>query len=89
MRPLFFDYPNDPAAHEIEDQFLFGSEIIFAPIMKYGVRSRPVYLPEGQTWTNAYTKHTYEGGQLIMCEAPIEYSPVFIRNSSNKLLDLF
>ena len=46
MRPLFFDYPQDPQAWAVEDEFLF-CDLLVAPILAPSVRSRTVYLPEG------------------------------------------
>ena len=48
MRPMFFDYYKDPVCYELEDQYMFGEDILFAPITEQGCISRKVYLPEGQ-----------------------------------------
>jgi alpha-D-xyloside xylohydrolase len=47
MRPLFVDFPDDPHAWVVEDQFLFGSELLVAPILSEGARSRTVFLRDG------------------------------------------
>ena len=79
MRPLFFDFAHDPAAALIEDQFLFGPDILVAPVVKEGGRSRAVYLPAGTDWTDAWTGAEFAGGQCITVDAPLERFPVFVR----------
>ncbi|NGO41524.1 glycoside hydrolase family 31 protein [Streptomyces ureilyticus] len=78
MRPLFVDFPQDAASWTVEDQFLFGPDILVAPVTEPGARSREVYLPAGRTWTDAWTGDSYEGGRTLTVEAPIERIPVFM-----------
>jgi alpha-D-xyloside xylohydrolase len=77
MRPLFFDYPGDPRAWEIEDEFIF-SGLVVAPVLYPGLRSRSVYLPEGR-WRALGGGEVLEGGRSIECDAPIGRIPVFER----------
>lgn len=79
MRPLFFDFENDSYTHDIENQFLFGPEIMVAPITSYLKRKRRVYLPRGLPWINAWTGQLYEGGRTIVASAPLEWIPVYLR----------
>ena len=55
MRPLFLDFPADPACWEVQDQFLFGDDILVAPVVTEGARERRVYLPAGAAWRDAWT----------------------------------
>ncbi len=82
MRPLFVDFPADARAWEIEDQFMFGPDILVAPILELGARKRSVYLPAGSNWRDAWTGKEYQGGTTIDADAPIEHIPVFLRSSS-------
>jgi alpha-D-xyloside xylohydrolase len=82
MRPLFIDYPGDPASWKVDDQLLLGSEILVAPIYAPGQTARRVYLPEGQNWTNTVTGQTYAGGITVTAEAPIERIPIFVTEGS-------
>ena len=50
MRTLFYMYPDDPTAWEIQDEYLFGGDVLVAPILFEGQRSRRVYLPGKDTW---------------------------------------
>ena len=89
MRPLFFDFSSDPKTAEVEDEFLFGPDILVAPVTKYEVRSRKVYLPAGTTWTDAWTGRKLQGGQVVKADAPIEHIPVYIRGDRPELIKLF
>jgi hypothetical protein len=89
MRPLFFDFADDPQAAAVEDQFLFGPDLLVAPVTKFALRQRPVYLPAGTTWTDAWTGKEISGGQVIQADAPLEHIPVFIRGSQPQLVELF
>ena len=89
MRPLFFDFPDDPQAAEVEDAYLFGPDLLVAPITKYEARSREVYLPAGTGWTNVWTGEPVPGGTRVIVDAPIEHIPVFVRSGKEALLELF
>lgn len=79
MRPMFYDFYEDKTAWETEDQYMFGPDLLVAPVMEEGVSSRTVYLPAGEIWTESYTGKKYEGGQRVTAEAPIDIIPVFVR----------
>ena len=79
MRPMFYDFYEDKTAWETEDQYMFGPDILVAPVMEEGVSERTVYLPKGEVWTESYTGKKYEGGQVVTAAAPIDIIPVFIR----------
>jgi alpha-D-xyloside xylohydrolase len=58
---------------------MFGPDLLVAPILYSGQRSRSVYLPAGCKWTNAWTGETCEGSRTVQVDAPIEQIPLFIR----------
>ncbi len=60
VRALFIEHPNDPGAWLVDDQYLFGADILVAPLMEEG-NSRSVYIPEG-SWIDYQTGKTYENG---------------------------
>lgn len=78
MRPLFYDFPDDPKAWEIEDQYMFGSDILVAPILYADERERTLYLPKG-SWKHLFTGEVYEGGATVTVAAPLDELPVFER----------
>ncbi|SNX52868.1 glycoside hydrolase family 31 protein [Thermoanaerobacterium sp. RBIITD] len=83
MRPLFYDFPNDNEAWNIEDQFMFGPDILVAPVLYEGARSREVYLPSGTEWRDVNSGLVYDGGQYIKCDAPLKIIPLFTRKEAS------
>lgn len=61
VRALFIEYPDDPGAWEVDDEYLFGSDILVAPLMESGTTGRNVYLPQGQ-WIDYQSHKSYAGG---------------------------
>jgi alpha-D-xyloside xylohydrolase len=61
LRALFVEYPNDPGSWLVDDQYLFGSSILVAPLMHEGDKARAVYLPPG-SWIDYQTGKAYAGG---------------------------
>jgi alpha-D-xyloside xylohydrolase len=88
MRPLFFDFTNDENCFDIEDQFLFGPDILVAPVLHKGAKSRNVYLPKGANWIEAGSKKKLKGGQWIKADAPLEKIPFYIRAGSGLSIDV-
>ena len=79
MRPLFYEFPADPAAWAVEDQYCFGPDYLVAPILEAGQRTRRVYLPQGASWTSLDTQETISGGCWVEVPAPLDTMPVFQR----------
>jgi len=82
MRTLFYMYPEDPLCWEAEDEYFYGPDILAAPILYAGLRSRSVYLPGKEIWVEPANGKEYRGGQRIEAEAPLDRMPVFVRKSS-------
>ena len=61
LRALFVEFPNDPGSWKIDDQYLFGSDILVAPILEPYATSRNVYLPPGQ-WIDYQSGKVYSAG---------------------------
>ena len=61
VRALFIEYPGDPGAWLVDDEYLFGSDLLVAPLMESGSTGRQVYLPKGQ-WIDYQTGKVYSGG---------------------------
>ncbi len=80
MRPLFYDFPEDETCYTIEDQYMFGPDLLIAPVYESGAETRKVYLPAGSKWKNSYTGVEYDGGQMINEELSLEHIPIFSRN---------
>jgi alpha-glucosidase len=78
FRPLILNYQNDANVLDIDDEFMIGSDLLAAPILKPGVTSRRVYLPAG-SWVDYWTGKEIAGGRMIQVDAPLETVPLFVR----------
>ncbi len=78
MRPLFYEFPMDAKAWEIEDEYMFGSKLLVAPVLYENQRERSLYLPEG-SWKHIFSGKVCEGGRCISVAAPLDEIPVFSR----------
>lgn len=83
MRPLFFDFPTDEAAYAVDDAFMFGPDLLVAPVLTEGARDRQVYLPAGAIWTDAWTDERFEGGRSVTVDAPLDRIPLFLRDGAD------
>jgi alpha-D-xyloside xylohydrolase len=88
MRPLMVDFEKDIVCETIDDQFMFGPEIMAAPVLLEGARTRKVYLPKGTEWVDAWNGIVYAGGVWMEVDAPLDRIPVFLKKGSN-LLSVF
>ena len=88
MRAVFYEFPEDPEAWDLRDEFMFGPDILVAPICHAHAVSRKVYLPKGARWTLATGSENpvYEGGQTVQVDAPIDTLPVFLRDGRQAYL---
>lgn len=80
-RPLILENQNDYNVLNIEDEFLVGSSILCAPVVKEGVVARDVYLPDGE-WYDFYSGEKFKGKQYISVKAPVNTVPLFIKAGS-------
>jgi len=78
MRAMFYEFPEDEKCWDLDDQYMFGSDYLVAPVMYEGMRERQVYLPAGK-WEDIRDGKVYDGDQTITASAPIESIPVFKR----------
>jgi len=82
IRPLVLEYPNDPEVFDLNSQFLFGTELLVAPVVAEGIFEKKIYLPEGE-WIDFNDKQTvYSGKQWIDYEVNLEEIPVFVKKGS-------
>jgi alpha-D-xyloside xylohydrolase len=61
LRALFIEYPGDPGAWQVEDEYLFGADILVAPLLEAQTTERDVYLPQGE-WIDYQNSKLYAGG---------------------------
>lgn len=77
IRPMALAFPDDPEASRHPYQFLFGPDLLVAPVHR-AETSRPVYLPAG-TWYDYWTGTAHGGGRVLEVDAPIDRIPLFVR----------
>jgi alpha-glucosidase len=83
VRPLFYDFPNDRAALEVQDSFMLGPDILVAPVLEEGATNRKVYLPEhAGGWFDFHNGHHFEGAQTTTVPAPLGRLAVFVRSGA-------
>lgn len=87
MRPMFLEYPDDSVCYDTGDQYMFGDDILFAPITTQGQTERSVYLPAGK-WVLSKDRSVYEGGRFVNVEAQINEFIAFIKEGA-EVLDVF
>lgn len=83
IRTMFYEFPEDKACWELKDQYMFGPDVLVAPIVYENTWERKVYLPEGTVWTLIYDGTEYEGGTSVTVPADISRIPVFLRGHSH------
>lgn len=81
QRPLFLHYPQDTALYAVQDQFLYGADLLVAPVIEEGATMRNVILPGEDEWIHAFTGETLSPGSHAVA-APIGTPPVFYRPGS-------
>jgi alpha-D-xyloside xylohydrolase len=82
MRGLVMDFGADAAVRNVADEFLFGPNLLVAPITEYKARSRQVYLPATTGWFDFYSGQYQAGGQTLTVEAPLERMPLYVKEGS-------
>jgi alpha-D-xyloside xylohydrolase len=83
VRPLLLAFPDDEAAWEVEDQYMFGPDILVAPVTEFGARQRRVYLPAGADWTHTDSGRRHPGGGHVTVDAPLASIPLFVRDDAD------
>jgi alpha-glucosidase len=78
LRPLFLEFPTDEHVAGIDDEFMFGSDLLVAPVLWDGFRDRSVYLPAGE-WFDYCSGKKYSGNSTIHVSAPLDTIPIFVR----------
>lgn len=91
IEPMYYEYPEEPEAYECGGQYLFGRQLLVAPITEKSTDStrfveKKVWLPEGK-WTDLYTGDEYDGGGWKSMVRPLDYIPVLAREGGFFVLD--
>jgi alpha-glucosidase/alpha-D-xyloside xylohydrolase len=78
MRALWLHYPDDPLAVARGDQYLWGRDMLVAPVTEKGATSRTLYLPRG-AWYDFWTDEKAEGAREIMRPVDLATMPLYVR----------
>jgi alpha-glucosidase/alpha-D-xyloside xylohydrolase len=78
MRALWLHYPNDPEAVRLGTEYLWGRDLLIAPVVEKGAKSRRVYLPEGQ-WFDWWTGEKLDGHRWIERSVDLSTTPIYAR----------
>jgi alpha-glucosidase/alpha-D-xyloside xylohydrolase len=81
LRALWVHFPDDPKAVECSDQYLWGKNILVAPVVEKGATTRRLYLPHG-AWYDFWTQERVEGGREISRPVDLETIPLYVREGS-------
>jgi alpha-glucosidase len=81
LRPLLMEFPDDASLYNLSDQYLFGPDILVAPILDEGATERNVYLPDG-LWIDFWTDDLLRGPGSITVQAPLDTIPLFMRQGA-------
>jgi len=78
LRALWLHYPDDPKAVACGDEYLWGRNLLVAPVVEQGITSRKVYLPHGD-WYDFWTGERLHGGAEILRAVDLETLPLYVR----------
>ena len=81
MRPLVLNYPDDPRVWQLGHEFLWGDDLLVAPVTREGATAWPVYLPAG-AWYDFWTGARHEGPGGVSVEAPLDRLPLLVRGGA-------
>jgi alpha-glucosidase (family GH31 glycosyl hydrolase) len=78
MRALWLHFPDDPKAVARDDEYLWGRNLLIAPVVEKGATSRAVYLPQGR-WYDFWTREKIEGGREVVRAIDLATLPMYVR----------
>lgn len=78
MRAMWLQYPEDGKAAGLGNQFMWGADLLIAPVFEKGAKTRTVYLPEG-LWYDWWNNAEYSGGKDVTREVNLSVMPIFVR----------
>jgi alpha-glucosidase len=82
QRPVFLHFEADRRTYAIQDAYLYGPDLLVAPVWHGGATGRAIYLPAGAEWVHVWSGKTFAGGQEIVLPAPFGRPAVLHRAGS-------
>ncbi len=80
IRTLFYEFPDDENCWNISDEYMYGPDMLVAPVIKQHSFKRKVYLPKGTKWKSAIDGKIYDGGINVKVRTKLDQIPVFLRD---------
>lgn len=81
IRPLVLHYEQDEETKDLNGEFLFGEQMLVAPVVEQGANRKMVYLPQG-IWYDYWTGEKIEGGRYFIRKAPLDICPIYLKAGS-------
>lgn len=81
VSPLYYYFSNDTTASKAEDEYMYGKNLLVAPVIEKGTKSRSVYLPTGN-WYEWNSSQTMKGGRNYIAETPLDKIPLYVKAGS-------
>jgi alpha-D-xyloside xylohydrolase len=82
MRHMALEFPDEPGAYALDEQYMLGPDLLVAPVLVEGARTRRAYLPAG-VWTELqHPLRVYDGGRFVALDAPLDEVPVLVREGA-------
>ena len=82
MRAMGIAFPSDAETYRLKDQFMFGRDLLVAPVVREGAEQRKVYLPKGKRWTDVWTGEQHEGGTTVTRAVNLALLPLYVRQGT-------
>jgi alpha-glucosidase len=82
QRPLFLHFPDDPRCFAVQDAYLYGRDVLVAPVHVTGAIDRETWLPDRADWVHFWSGETHAGGRSVRVAAPLGAPPAFFRADS-------
>lgn len=81
ISPLYYNFPNDTSACKVQDEYMWGGDMLVAPVTQKGATNRNIYLPKGK-WYNYATMAAVQGGTSFTDSANLQSIPVYVKEGS-------
>ncbi len=82
VRPLFYEFPDDTTTYNVDNEYMFGDDILIVPIVEKGKAKQEIYLPKGNKWYNFWDNYLFDGGKSKNVVIKLETIPVFVKAGS-------
>ena len=80
QRPLFLHFEEDPQTYTVQNQYLYGADLLVAPVHEAGRDTWSLYLPAGARWIHIWSGRVFDGGKTVSVPSPLGEPPVFVRD---------